>query len=51
MKMRQLRSYGLAVLAAIAALLPLGPQWLISLPMGIWALAVLARADVKAAFE
>jgi hypothetical protein len=50
-KMRQLRSYSLAYLAAIVALLPLGPQWLISLPMGIWALAVLGRPEVKAAFE
>lgn len=51
MKMRQLRSYGLANLAAVVALLPLGPQWLISLPMGIWALAVLGRPEVKGAFE
>jgi predicted Ser/Thr protein kinase len=51
MKMRQLRNYGLAYLAAIVALLPLGPQWLVSLPMGIWALAVLGRPEVKAAFE
>lgn len=51
MKMRQLHNYGLAYLAAIVALLPLGPQWLISLPMGIWALAVLGRPEVKAAFE
>jgi len=51
MKMRQLRSYGLAYLAAIVALLPLGPQWLVSLPMGIWALSVLGRKEVKGAFE
>ena len=51
MKMRQLQGYGLANLAAIVALLPLGPQWLVSLPIGIWALAVLGRPDVKAAFE
>ena len=51
MKMRQLRSYGLANLAAVVALLPLGPQWLVSLPMGIWALVVLGRPEVKEAFE
>ena len=50
-KMRQLRSYGLVYLAAIVALVPLGPQWPISLPMGIWALTVLGRPEVKAAFE
>ncbi|HUE71126.1 MAG TPA: serine/threonine-protein kinase [Pirellulaceae bacterium] len=51
LKMRQLHSYGLARFAAIVALLPLGPQWLVSLPMGIWALAVLGRPEVKRAFE
>jgi predicted Ser/Thr protein kinase len=50
-KMRQLRSYGLVYLAAIVALVPLGPQWPISLPMGIWALAVLGKPEVKGAFE
>jgi predicted Ser/Thr protein kinase len=50
-KMRQLQSYGLVKFAAIVALLPLGPQWLISLPMGIWALAVLGRSEVKSAFR
>ena len=50
-KMRQLCSYSLANLAAIVALLPLGPHWLVSLPMGIWALSVLRRPEVKGAFE
>jgi hypothetical protein len=51
MKMRQLQSYGLVKFAAVVALLPFGPQWLISLPMGIWALSVLGRPEVKGAFE
>lgn len=49
-KMRRLEMYGLAVLAGIVALLPTGPVWIISFPMGIWALMVLARPDVRGAF-
>lgn len=50
-KMRHLESYGFAMVAAILAVLPiLRPLYLVSLPMGIWALIVLTRPDVKAAF-
>jgi len=49
-RMMSLRSYGLAVAGSILALIPLGPGWLIGLPFGIWALAMLTRPDVKAAF-
>jgi len=48
--MLRLRSHGLATIAAILALLPCGPAWPIGLPVGIWALFVLAAPDVKAAF-
>ena len=48
--MRKLGSYGLAVFAAILAVLPWTPTFLIGLPMGIWALMVLKQPDVKAAF-
>ncbi len=51
MKMRRLQSRGLAMTAACLALIPVGPGWLISLPMGIWALSVLLRADVWEAFQ
>lgn len=44
------RSYGLAMTAAILALVPCTPLWLFSLPMGIWAVWTLTRPDVRAAF-
>ena len=50
-KMRRLETYGLAVTAGIVALLPTGPIWIISMPIGIWALIVLASAEVRDAFR
>ena len=50
-KMRQLDTYGLAVFAGIVALLPTGPAWIISMPVGIWALIVLAGAEVRDGFR
>jgi serine/threonine protein kinase len=38
------------VAAALLAVLPWSPAWLIGLPFGIWALAVLGRPEVMAAF-
>jgi hypothetical protein len=49
-RMKQLESRWLGLLAAIVALLPLNPAWLIGLPAGIWALVVLNRRDVEQAF-
>jgi hypothetical protein len=56
-KMRRLESYGFAVTGAILAMLPilgpslsLAPHLIVGLPTGIWALIVLNRAQVKAAF-
>ena len=45
-----LRSYHIAVVAAVVALFPIGPGSPISLPFGIWALVVLSKGDVRAAF-
>ncbi|MCE9528998.1 MAG: serine/threonine protein kinase, partial [Planctomycetales bacterium] len=50
-KMKRLETYGLAVLAGVVALLPTGPAWIISMPIGIWALIVLASSDVREAFR
>ncbi|HVK08236.1 MAG TPA: hypothetical protein VM597_05605 [Gemmataceae bacterium] len=52
MKMRVLQSYGLAVTGSIMAIIPLCTNQCccLSMPFGIWALAVLLNADVKAAF-
>jgi len=51
-KMKRLQSYGLALTAAIIAVIPcFSPCCLLELPFGIWALVVLADEDVKAAFH
>jgi len=49
--MWRLGSYGLAVFAAILAVLPWTPTFLIGVPVGIWALLVLKEPEVKAAFR
>ncbi len=50
-KMRRLESYGFALAGAILAVVPLpGPHYLLSLPVGVWALVVLTQPQVKAAF-
>jgi tRNA A-37 threonylcarbamoyl transferase component Bud32 len=49
-QMWRLESYGLAMIAAIVALIPCSLGWLLGLPMGIWALAILSRRDVRDAF-
>lgn len=51
-QMLRLETYGLALIAAIMALIPICTLgWLLGLPMGIWALTVLSRRDVREAFE
>ena len=50
-KMMNLRSYRLAVAAGIFAMIPTGPIWIFTSLFGLWALIVLARKDVKAAFR
>lgn len=51
-KMKNLRSYGLAMTAAILMVLPcFTPCGLLGTPFGIWALVVLAKPEVKAAFR
>ncbi|UCF16859.1 MAG: hypothetical protein JSW59_05255, partial [Phycisphaerales bacterium] len=49
-RMFLLKSHGLAVTAAILALLPIHTGFMLGLPMGIWALIVLTRSDVQEAF-
>jgi tRNA A-37 threonylcarbamoyl transferase component Bud32 len=48
-RMMQLQSYGLAVAAGVLQLVP-SPGSLLGLPIGIWALIVLTRHEVHAAF-
>jgi hypothetical protein len=46
----QLRSYRLALAGSILGILSFPPGAIVSIPMGIWALVVMAKKEVKAAF-
>jgi predicted Ser/Thr protein kinase len=46
----RLRSRRLAMIGSVLAMLPFSPGAVIGLPMGIWALVVMARKQVKTAF-
>jgi hypothetical protein len=51
-KMQKLESYGLAMTVSIIAIIPcFSPCCLIGLPIGIWALVVLSKPEVKSAFH
>lgn len=51
LKMKSLGSYGLSMAGAIAALIPcFGSCCCIGIPIGIWALIVLNKPEVKSAF-
>ena len=49
--MMSLQSRGSAMTGAIFALLPCNLCCLAGLPIGIWALVVMNRSDVKSAFQ
>jgi hypothetical protein len=52
LKMKKLESFGLAMTAAILAMIPcLSPCCILGLPFGIWALVVLNKPEVKSAFH
>ncbi len=51
-KMQRVQNYGLAMAGSIIAMIPcVSPCCLIGLPIGIWAVVILSRPDVKAAFQ
>lgn len=51
-KMKNAESYGFAMAATILAMIPcISPCCLLGLPLGIWALVVLLKPEVKAAFQ
>ncbi len=50
-KMKQMRSYGLAMTACILAMIPCVNCCLLGLPFGIWGLVVLNKPEVKDAFS
>jgi predicted lysophospholipase L1 biosynthesis ABC-type transport system permease subunit len=50
-RMQQLRSWGFGLTVSILAMIPcVSPCCLLGLPIGIWAIVVLVRPEVKAAF-
>ena len=52
LKMQKLAGYGFALAAAIIAVIPcFSPCCLIGIPLGIWALIVLNKPEVKSQFE
>ena len=50
MKMKNLQSYGMALASAILALIPCFACCLLGIPIGIWAIVILVKPEVKAAF-
>jgi predicted Zn finger-like uncharacterized protein len=50
-RMKQMKSFSFVRLACILALVPCNCGWLLSLPVGIWGLVVLARKDVQGGFS
>lgn len=51
LKMMKLQQYHLAMVSAVVALVPcVSPCCLVGLPIGIWALVVLTKPEVKALF-
>jgi len=51
-KMKNLENHGLAMTASIVAMIPcISPCCLIGLPIGIWAVVVLSKPEVKNAFH
>ena len=52
LRMQQLTSHGLAMAAAIVAMIPcFSPCCLLGIPFGIWALVVLSKPEVKSQFH
>jgi serine/threonine protein kinase len=49
-RMARLESYELAIVAIILAMVPIPYHFLVGVPVGIWALRVLRRPEVQAAF-
>ena len=51
-RMKNLKSHGIAKAAAIVAVVPLvGPCCLLGIPFGVWALITLEKPEVRNAFR
>ena len=52
LKMKKLENYTFAIIATVVAMVPcISPCCFVGLPIGIWALVVLNKPEVKGAFE
>jgi hypothetical protein len=52
LKMKELRQWELSLAASIVAMIPcISPCCILGLPIGIWALVVLLRPEIKEAFH
>ncbi|EPX61652.1 hypothetical protein D187_010271 [Cystobacter fuscus DSM 2262] len=52
LKMKNLENFGLSMAAAIIAIIPcFGPCCCLGIPVGIWALVVINKPEVKSAFR
>lgn len=51
MKMRRFESHGWGLTAAVLAAAPVHPWFVVGLPLGVWALVVLLRAETQEAFR
>jgi hypothetical protein len=52
LKMRRLENYGLCVAASVLVMIPiLSCCCIVGLPIGIWALVVISKPEVKSAFH
>jgi hypothetical protein len=49
--MKKLERFGMAMIGAICAMAPCSCCFMVGLPIGIWALVVLQRPEVKGAFR
>lgn len=50
-RLRDLVSYGWALAAALMAMIPFGPLWIVGLGFGIWTLVVIHQPTVRAALD
>lgn len=51
MKMKKLESYSLAVTASIISILPCSICCVVGVPIGIWALVVLSKPEIRSSFK
>jgi hypothetical protein len=50
LRVRALEGYRLGIVASLLAMLPIGPGWLVTFPLGLWSFLGLQKTEVRAAF-